>query len=94
MRRIVLGTLLSALVVVRVAFAGQISNPTADSPSAIRLFANLVGHWPCSGAFADGRPLASDIIINPRADGRAVQYQHHDRAPNDFVQEALWGPDP
>src|SRR5580765_5780458 len=91
-QRILLGILLRAFVGM-VALAAQTSEGTGDLLSVNRLFANLAGHWSCAGAFADGRPLSSDITITLRLDGRAVQYQHHDRAPNDFMQEALWGPD-
>jgi hypothetical protein len=87
-----LGILLSAFVGT-VVLGAQTSEGTVDLLSVNRLFANVAGRWSCAGAFADGRPLSSDITITLRVDGRAVQYQHHDRAPNDFTQEALWGPD-
>jgi len=94
MRSFVLGTILSGFVGILSVYADQAPNGTFDPERASRLFANLAGHWSCSGAFADGRPLSSDITITLLADARAVHYQHRDRPPTDFVQETLWGPDP
>src|SRR5262249_53651506 len=51
------------------------------------------GRVVCSGSFADGRPLASDVAFTPRNDGRSLTYHHADRAPNGFIQDATWGPD-
>jgi hypothetical protein len=94
MQRLLLRIILSAFVGVPVGYTDPASNGVSDPQRATRLFASLAGHWSCSGAFADGRPLSSDITITLRADGRAVEYQHRDRPPTDFVQDALWGPDP
>src|SRR5262245_28753097 len=69
------------------------AKPTARALSGLELFAGLEGEWSCSGSFADGRPLASDVAFTPRNDGRSLTYHHADRAPNGFIQDATWGPD-
>jgi hypothetical protein len=77
-----------------VLFAPCLFGQAENSPeAATRLFTALAGSWSCSGAFADGRPLAADVTFTPQAEGRSLLYRHRDRAPNSFVQDALWGPD-
>jgi len=68
--------------------------PLASSPEAAnQLFASLAGSWSCAGSFSDGRALAANITFTLHADGRSLLYHHQDRAPNSFIQDALWGPD-
>ena len=69
------------------------AKPTARELAGRELFAALAGEWSCSGAFADGRPLTSDLSFSPRNGGRSLAYHHADRAPNSFIQDATWGPD-
>jgi hypothetical protein len=69
---------------------------TTNDPGAAEakeLFTSLAGSWSCEGTFSNGKPIASDLQFTPRLDGRALQYEHHDRPPNNFVAIALWGPD-
>lgn len=84
---------IAILIVLCLRAAGGQADSTNDEASAKQLFAKFAGSWSCSGKFADGRPLASDIVMTLRMDGRSLRYEHRDRAPNNFVQEATWGPD-
>jgi hypothetical protein len=63
---------------------------TSPDSTAAALFAALAGPWACAGAFADGRPLAADLLFEPALDGRALRYRHVDRPPNTFAHEATW----
>jgi hypothetical protein len=65
----------------------------SSANEAKELFASLAGTWSCEGAFSNGKPIASDLQFTLRLDGRALQYEHRDRPPNNFVANALWGPD-
>ena len=64
-----------------------------DDETAQRLFSSLAGHWSCEDKFANGRSIAADVQFTLRFDGRALAFEHRDRAPNQFVTTALWGPD-
>jgi hypothetical protein len=65
----------------------------SGAAEAKELFTTLAGSWSCEGKFSSGKPIASDLQFTPRLEGRALQYEHHDRPPNNFVATALWGPD-
>jgi len=73
---------------------------TIDAPAdtsmaaAADLFAALRGGWSCTGALANGRPLAADLSFTPAMDGRLLRFRHADRAPSSYVQEATWGASP
>lgn len=91
MRRMLVFLLLMLAPYATPATAGQ---PDANTAEAARqLFAALAGQWSCSGAFANGKPLAADITFTLKSDSRALLYHHQDRAPSNFIQDALWGPD-
>lgn len=92
MKRRILGS--TVLLICLLAVVGAQTNSAPNNlEDARQLFAAIAGSWSCTGSFADGRALASDITLTPEADGRALRYHHRDRAPNSFVQDALWGPD-
>jgi hypothetical protein len=57
------------------------------------LFLAIEGSWSCAGAFANGKPLASDLTFTATLDGRGLHYSHVDRAPNVYRQQAVWGHD-
>jgi len=61
---------------------------------AADLFAALRGGWSCTGALANGRPLAADLSFTPSMDGKLLRFRHADRAPSSYVQEATWGASP
>ena len=84
--------LLLVVVGCSAAIAGDAPPPNTPE-AATQLFSALSGRWSCSGAFADGRPLASEMTFTAQADGRSLLYHHEDRPPNNFLQDALWGPD-
>jgi hypothetical protein len=67
--------------------------PTASAEDAAKLFKSLEGQWSCSGAFANGKPLAADLSFTRSPDGRSIHYSHVDRAPSDYRQSAHWGLD-
>ena len=82
------------LVCVHHATAVAADQPATNSPeAATQFFASLAGQWACTGTFANGKPLAADITFTPKSEGRALLYHHQDRAPTNFIQDALWGPD-
>jgi hypothetical protein len=60
---------------------------------AAALMTGLTGQWNCTGAFANGRPLASDLSFSRAADGLSLRYVHVSRAPNRYRQESQWGLD-
>lgn len=73
----------------------NLAQTTNDSGTAgaKELFSSLAGSWSCQGAFSNGKPIASDLQFTLRLDGKALQYEHRDRPPNNFVATSLWGPD-
>jgi hypothetical protein len=75
------------------AAAASQSNRVPDLAEVKPLFAAVTGDWSCTGAFADGRPLAADLSFVADLNGRIVRYIHRDQPPNGFVEEAMWGPD-
>ena len=82
------------LVLAQCASVAAADQPAANTPEAAKqFFVALSGQWSCTGAFANGKPLAADIAFTPKSDGRVLLYHHQDRAPTNFIQDALWGPD-
>lgn len=63
---------IAILIVLCLRAAGGQADSTNDEASAKQLFAKFAGSWSCSGRFADGRPLASDIVMTLGMDGRSL----------------------
>jgi len=57
------------------------------------LFAYFTGHWHCTGAFASGKPIASDLTFTPDLDDHWLVYRHDDQLPNRYHALSLWGID-
>jgi hypothetical protein len=67
---------------------GQQVGTSADS--AGKLFHALDGRWSCEGGFPRGGALAADLSFTLSPDGRAMLFEHLDRAPNVYWQRAIW----
>jgi hypothetical protein len=71
--------------------------PARDVPfrgrNRLSLFAYFTGHWRCAGAFASGKPIASDMVFTPELEDHWLQYRHDDQAPNRYHALSLWGID-
>jgi len=89
-------TLLLAFVLFGFSHQGSRAEP-ADSGKLWQaqhdLFVAVAGHWECTGAFSDGRPVAADLTFTLQPDTRMLDFVHRDRAPNQFIGHWLWGTD-
>jgi hypothetical protein len=57
------------------------------------LFEYFTGHWHCAGAFASGKPIASDAAFTPDLENHWLQYRHDDEPPNRYHALSIWGID-
>lgn len=71
--------------------SGQQIGTSADT--AGKLFRALDGRWNCEGGFSRGGALAADLSFTLTPDGRAMWFEHLDRAPNVYWQRAIWALD-
>ena len=67
--------------------------PAPPPPLDSALVAAFSGRWRCAGAFANGRPIASDVAFTSELDGRWLLLRHDDRAPQRWRALGLWGAD-
>ena len=67
----------------------------ADSVQAAArtLFSSLAGQWSCQGGFPSGRSLSADLRFEPLLGGRALGFEHVDRAPGLYWQRSTWAAD-
>lgn len=70
--------------------SGAVQAQESRPDTLFKLFKALEGHWQCDGAFANGKPLASDITMSLTNGGRVLHYRHVDQAPNNYAVSGHW----
>lgn len=81
---------IAALLLVAAPSARAQSAPPRPATLDSSLVAAFSGRWSCAGAFASGRPIASDVTLTSELDGRALLLRHDDRAPSRWRALAMW----
>ena len=71
-----------------------ITTAAAEPPSpdlVAATAAKLLGTWQCAGAFANGKPIESQMTFESVLGGKWISYRHDDRPPNRYAAIGLWG---
>jgi hypothetical protein len=81
-----------AMCFVLLGSGGVFGQQVGTNPDTARkLFRAMDGRWSCEGGFTRGGALAADLSFTLSPDGRAMWFEHLDRAPNVYWQRAIWG---
>lgn len=51
----------------------------------------LEGVWRCAGAFANGKPIESQMAFASSLNGKWIEYRHLDRPPSSYGAFGMWG---
>lgn len=85
-------TLLGAALATSVPIVTQ--QPTPPAPLDSALIATFQGAWHCTGAFANGKAIESDMRFTADLDRHWLRVVHDDVPPNGYHAQSMWGADP